>query len=168
MLALEPRNQVMLLSYCKHLAESQLYRKFPNADSIMAVILRGRALGLDMTTSLDVFNIIKGKPTMGAMAIVGLCQSRGVVEFFDPIEINSETLATWETKRKGSRRTIELTYTIDEAKRAGLLSPSQNGEPSNWVKRPKEMLRKQAAVVLARLVYPDIVANMYDPDELTD
>ncbi len=167
-LALEPRGIQQLLSYCQHLSESQLYRKFPNADAIMAVVLRGRSMGLDMTTSLDVFNVIKGKPTMGAMAIVGVCLASGKAEFFDPIECNSETEATWETKRRGGRKPIQLTYTIDDAKRAGLTRPSDKGEESNWVKRPKPMLRKQAAVELARLVYPDVVANIYDPDEMTD
>lgn len=168
MLALEPRGPEQLKSYCRHLYESKLYTKFPNADSIMAVVLRGRALGLDMTTSLDVFNVIKGKPTMGAMAIVGLCISSGKAEYFEPIEVNSDKESTWETKRRGGRKEVRLTYKFEDAEKAGLTKPSDRGEPSNWVKRPKEMLRKQAAVVLARLVYPDVVSNVYDPDELTD
>lgn len=164
---LEPRTGAMLKWYCDRLAASTLYRKFPNGDAIMACILRGRALGLDMTTSLDVFNVIKGKPTMGAMAIIGLCLASGKAEYFDPIESDSDTQATWETKRLG-RPPKRLTYTIEMAQKAGLLAPSQNGEPSNWVKRPRPMLRKQAGVELARLVYPDVCSNIYSPDEMED
>jgi hypothetical protein len=157
----------MLWWYCEELHKSQLYRKFQNADSIMAVVLRGRALGLDMTTALDVFSVIKGKPCMSAMAIVGLVLSSGKCEYFDPIESDSDTEATWECKRNG-RPPKRLTYRIEDAVKAGLTSPSQNGEPSNWVKRPRPMLRKQAAVELARLCFPDVVANVYQPDEMED
>jgi 5'-3' exonuclease len=166
-LALEPRNGKMLWWYCEELHKSQLYRKFMNADAIMAVVLRGRALGLDMTTSLDVFHVIEGKPTLSAMAIVGLCLTSGRAEYFDPIEFESDVRATWETKRVG-REAKRLTYTIEDAELAGLTRPTKNGQPSNWVKRPRPMLRKQAAVELARLVYPDVVSNIYSPDEMTD
>ncbi len=150
-LALEPRNGKMLWWFCEELHKSGLYRKFMNADSIMAVVLRGRALGLDMTTSLDVFNVIKGRPCMGAMAIVGLVLASGKCEYFDPIETDSETEATWEAKRNG-RPPKRLTYRIEDAEKAGLTRPTEKGEQSNWVKRPKPMLRKQAAVELARLL----------------
>ena len=49
------------------------------------------------------------------------------------------------------------------AKEAELVKPG-----SNWVKTPTDMLVARCSVRLARLVYPDIVANVYTPDELQE
>lgn len=163
MLALEPRGLKQLQWFANQLHESGMYRKFANPQAIEAAILRGRSLGLDMMTSLDVINVIKGKPTMGAMAIVGRCLASGKAEYFEPIE-SSSTAVVWETKRVG-RPAKRHSYTIEDAHIAGLDKPSKEGEPSNYIKRPKPMLLKQCAVELARMVYPDVVCNLYDQDE---
>ena len=164
-LALEPRGLKQVWWLAEHLYNSQLYRKFPNADAIAAAILKGRSMGLDMMTSLDCINVIEGKPSMGAMAIIGVVLSSGKAEYFDFVSADDKS-ATWETLRIGRKTPVRLTYTIDRAEAAGLLRPGKNGYPSNWTKRPEEMLTKQAGVMLARRVYPDVVSNVYDPDEL--
>jgi 5'-3' exonuclease len=164
MLALEPRDIRQLSWFANRLYESQLYRKFPNADAIMAVVLKGRSMGIDMLTSLDCFNVIKGKPCIGAMAMVGVVLASGKAEYFEPIELGLK-VATWRTKRVG-RPEVVHSYAIEEAEAAGLTKPSDKGEPSNYVKRPKPMLSKQCAVELARMIYPDIVANLYSPEEI--
>lgn len=163
-LALEPRGLKQLQWFANQLYESGLYRKFANPQAIQAAILRGRSLGLDMMTSLDAISVIKGRPAIGAMAIVGRCLASGKAEYFELIEL-TETRAIWETKRVG-RPAKRHTYSIEDAHLAGLDKPSEKGEPSNYVKRPKPMLSKQCAVELARMVYPDIVSNLYDQDEL--
>lgn len=163
-MALEPRGLKQVWWLAEHLYESQLYRKFPNSDAIAAAILKGRSMGLDMMTALDCINVIEGKPTMGAMAIIGVVLSSGKAEYFDFVE-SSDKAATWATQRKGRPTPVRMTYTIERAEAAGLLKPGKSGFQSNWVRRPEEMLTKQAAVILARRVYPDVVANVYDPDE---
>jgi hypothetical protein len=163
-LVLEPRGLKQVWWLADHLHNSQLYRKFQNPDAIAAAILKGRSMGLDMMTALDCINVIEGKPTMGALAIVGVVLSSGKADYFELVSA-SETEATWETLRKGRTKPIRATYTIDKAEKAGLLKPGKNGFPSNWTRRPEDMLVKQSGVILARRVYPDVVANVYDPDE---
>ncbi len=160
-LALEPTNAKAAYQFAKALHESQLYRKFPNAEAIFAVILRGRSLGIDMMTALDSMNVIEGKPALAAMTIIGIVLASGKAEYFDLIE-STDTSATWETLRKGSRnKPVRMTFAIEDARKAGLTRAG-----SNWEKRPRNMCRKQAGVELARAVYPDVVSNVYDPDEL--
>lgn len=166
MLALEPRSLKLVWWIADHMHQSQLYRKFPNADAIAAAILKGRSMGLDAMASLDCINVIEGKPTMGALAIIGVVLSSGKAEYFECIEA-SAMKATWETLRKGRKEPQRLTYTIEQAELAGMLRPGKNGFPSNYAKRPEEMLVKQAGVMLARRAYPDVCANVYDPDEMT-
>jgi hypothetical protein len=142
------------------LAASRLYLKFPNKESIFAVIIRGRELGLGALTALDNFHVIEGKPALSAQLIQARAEQHPDCEYFMPGEC-SETEATFETKRKSHPRPVTLTYTIDQAKRAGLI---RNG--SGWTKHPEDMLAKTAAVKLARRVYPSSVAGLYSPEEL--
>lgn len=163
---LEPRNLQQLVWLAKQLEDSQLYRKFPNHSAIMAAIMKGRSWGLDAITALDVVNIVDGKPTVGAMAIVGRCLASGKAEYFDMIE-TEKTYAIWETKRAGRPNPTRLKFDIEEAEARGLCRPSKRtGAPSQYVIQPRTMLRKQCAVELARAVYPDVAANMFDPEEL--
>lgn len=167
-LALEPRNPTALMTYCRHLAESQMYRKFPNADAIMAVILRGRSMGLDMMTSLDGFHVIEGKPSPSAMLIVATVLKSGKAEYFELVE-HDDFHATWETLRRGAKFGPKRhTFSVDDAHRIGLDRPTKSGKDSNWVRYPGPMCIKQSGVELARMVYPDVVANAYQPDELVD
>ena len=168
MLALEPRGPVQLIRYCEKLAESQLYRQFPNADAIMAVVLMGRAMGLEMMTSLNGFHVIEGKPCPSAMLIVACVLNSGKAEYFELVE-KTETSATWETLRRGAKFGPKRhSFSTDDAHRIGLDRPSKNGRDSNWVKYPGPMCIKQAGSELARMVYPDVVANVYSPDEIID
>lgn len=167
-LALEPRNPTALLTYCRHLAESQLYRKFPNSDAIMAVVLRGRSMGIDMMTALDGFHVIEGKPSPSAMLIVACVLKSGMAEYFELVE-HDEKHAVWETLRKGAKFGPKRHgFSVDDAHRIGLDRPTKTGKDSNWVRYPGPMCIKQAGCELARMVYPDVVANAYQPDELID
>ncbi len=160
MLALEPQNARAAYAFAKTLHASQLYRKFPNAEAIFAVILRGRSMGLDVMTTLDGFHVIEGKPTASSMLIIGCVLNSGKAEYFE-LEEHDDQHATWVTKRIGSKREQRMTITLDDAKRSGVARPG-----GNWTKYPGAMLRKQAGVELARAVYPDVVCNVYDPQEL--
>lgn len=160
-MALEPRDARGAYQFAVALHKSQLYRKFPNADAIFAVILRGRSMGIDMMTALDGFHVIEGKPSMSAMLVVATVLNSGKAEYFELVETTDQK-ATWETLRKGGRgKPVALTFSIEDAQRAGLV---RNG--GNWTKYPRAMCRKQAGIELARSVYPDVVCNVYDGDEL--
>ncbi len=167
-LALEPTNAKAAYQFAKALHQSQLYRaKFPNAEAIFAVILRGRSLGIDMMTALDGFHVIEGKPSMSAMLAIAVVLNSGKAEYFELMETTPEK-ATWATKRKGGRREVTMSFSLADAHRIGLDKPTKNGKDSNWVKYPGAMCRKQAGVELARAVYPDVISNLYDPDELAN
>lgn len=174
-LALEPHGGNDAWKLSKMLFDSRLYQRFSNAQAIFAIILRGRSIGLDATTSLDLFHLIEGRPTMHASLMVGLVLKSGKADYFDITETSNER-ATWVTKRRGSKHEVKVTFSVDDALLAGLLERagntlrgvSKSGKPSNWDKYRRTMLRWRAATELARAVYPDVVAGLYTPDELTD
>lgn len=175
-LALEPRSQRGAWEAAGLLFESRMYQNFGSQAAIYAVLLRGRALGMDATTSLAVFHNIKGKLSMHADLIEALVIRSGKAEYFEFVESSSK-VATYATKRVGSRREQTLTFTIEDALAAGLvkkdpagrdgyLGISESGQPSNWDKYRALMLRHRCKTQLARAVYSDVVLGLYMPEEL--
>ncbi len=166
---LEPTSADGAFNLSRHLDSSGLYRKFPNMQSIFAVILRGRALGLDATTALDGFHIVEGRPSLSAPLMVGLVMKSDKCDYFKCIETSPES-ATYTTHRSDDPdpEPQKYTYTIEQAGKAELLNKTRNNKTTNWHKRPETMLRWRCATELARMVYPDIVAGLYTPDELSN
>lgn len=174
-MALEPSSPKAAWIVAVKLFESRLYQRFGTPEAIFAVMLRGRALGIDATTALDLIHMIEGRPSMHASLIVGLVLRSGKAEYFELAETTHEK-ATWVTKRKGAKREVSITWTMDDALRCELVEldskgkyrgRSKTGRASNWDKLPRTMLRHRAATELARAVYADVVAGLYDPEELT-
>lgn len=125
---------------------------------IAVTVMAGRELGLAPMASLRSINVIKGKPVLGADAMVGLVLSAGVADYFSFIE-STATIATYETKRKGAPHPQRLSFTFEQAKAAGLTGND------NWRKYPDAMLRARAKAALARDVYSDVLAGCYTEDE---
>lgn len=174
-LQLEPIDSSGAWKLAGLLHNSRLFTSFGTAEAILAVILRGRSLGIDAVTSLANFHVIEGKTVMHAALVVGLVLRSGKAEHFELIKTTDEE-AIWVTRRKGSTREVEMSWSVKDALNAGLLvgtpenacGVSKSGKPSNWDKYRRTMLRWRAAVELARAVYPDITTGIYTPDEITD
>lgn len=142
------------------LAQSRLYSRFPNAEAIWAVIIRGREMGLGALTALDSFHIIEGKPAPSAHLLIARAKSHPDCEFLQYVG-GDATFAEYETKNRRSPRPTRLKYTIEQARRAGLVK-----QGSNWEKRPEEMLRKTVALQLVRIEYPEVLQGTYAAEEL--
>ena len=145
--------------------DSRLYEKFNNPEAIFTIIMRGKELGLGAMTALDAFHLVEGKPCASAQLIIALAQRCKRVEYLTLVEADNDH-ATWEAKLVGREKPITYTYTIKDAETAGLLQPTKSGKPSNWVKRPKDLLIKTAGSKLARIVDPGGTMGLYDPDEM--
>lgn len=174
-LALEPRTSKGAYEVAKALHESRLYQALGSVEAIYAVLLRGRSLGLDATTSLAVFHNLKGKLTMHADLIEALVLRSGKAEYFEMVESTAKG-AKYATKRVGARREQVLEFTIEDAFHAGLVTKdpkgrdgyigiSESGKPSNWDKYRATMLRHRCKTQLARAVYADVVLGLYAPEE---
>jgi 5'-3' exonuclease len=155
---LQPTSIEAAWRLAKGLYNGRLYGKYPSADAVFTIIVKARELGLKMTTALDGFHIIEGKPSASADLMRALAERHPDCEYFRIIDSSAES-ATWETKHRRHKEPTRYTYTIAEARQAGLTS-------GNWAKRPRDMLTKTAASKLARLVYPGATAGLYSPEEM--
>lgn len=127
-------------------------------DAVFAMMLMGVELGFEPMQSLAAVHSIKGKLSLKADAMVALCMKSPVCKHFVLVE-NTDKLATYEAMREGHPAPTRLTYRIEQAQRAGLLSNPQ------WKNHPEAMLRARCGGALARLMFPDLVAGIYIPDE---
>jgi 5'-3' exonuclease len=142
----------------KAFTNGRLYGKFQSPEAIFTIIVKARELGLKVTTALDGFHIIEGKPSASADMIRSLAERHPDCEYFRLVESTAES-ATWETKHRRHPEATRYTYTIAEARQAGLSG-------GNWAKRPRDMVTKTAASKLARIVYPGAVMGLYCPEEM--
>lgn len=133
---------------------------------IMFSILTGAELGLAPMQSLRAIEVIKGKPTLKAEAMVALVRARrDVCEYF-MLRHSDAKSATYETKRVGDPSPTTMSFTFAEAQAAGLTAPARSGEPSMWMKYPAAMLRARASSVICKAVYSDILLGVYESDEI--
>lgn len=137
-------------------------RTVQNADVAFAVILAGHELGFAPMAAVRGITLVNGKVSLGADATVAACtRHRDVCGYFSCVESTDER-AEYVTHRVGAPSPVTLSYTIAQAKRAGLTSNA------TWRTHTEAMLRARCAAALARSVYPDLVAGVYDPDEAAE
>jgi 5'-3' exonuclease len=158
-LALEPTSLGAAFKLAQGLWTSGLYTKFKSPAGIWAVIIRGRELGLGALTALDCFNIVEGRPCPTAHFLISRARASKRCEYLRFIR-GDQTCAVWKGKAHGEAE-IELSYTIDQARKAGLVKPG-----SAWDKRADEMLRKTAGVQLARIIAPGALDGLYSIEEM--
>lgn len=162
-LALVPRSLPEVQSLAEVLAKSTLIPEAlkNKAPDVVVQILAGQELGMPPMAAIRGVHIVQGKPILSADTMVGLVLSSGLCEYFVQIEATSASV-TFETKRKGSPHAQRCTWTMDDAKRAGVHTKD------NWRMYPRAMLSARARAELARSVYPDVLAGVYVPEEHVD
>jgi len=159
--ALEPRSANGAIDLAQHLFNSRLYSKFNQWEAILAVILRGRSMGIPSTVALDVFHVIEGRPYPYAYLLIALAQRDPDCEYLYCVDA-SPTSATWETKHRKNPKPQHCTYTLEQARIAGLLQKAGNG----WNKNPEDMLVKTPGAKLARRVYPGATLGLVSVEEV--
>lgn len=129
-------------------------------EAVMAAILTGHEVGIGAMQALSKIHVIDGRPAMAAELMRGLVLRAGHELW---IEESTTTKCTVVGVRAGSSRETRTTFTMDDAKRAGL-----DGR-KNWRSYPAAMLLARATAALCRAVFPDVLAGIsYTTEELED
>jgi hypothetical protein len=154
---LEPSTAEQAFWLATQLAKSGLLGKsVQRPEAAFAVILAGRELGLTAMQSLRSIHVIEGKPSLSADLMVALVKRSPTCKFFKLAKSTNE-VATYVTDRIGEGET-EMSFTMEDARLAGVASKD------NWRKYPAAMLRARCIAALARAVYPDLLAGIYEAD----
>jgi hypothetical protein len=132
-------------------------------EQAAAIVLKGYELGLSFTSSLELIQVVEGKPTLsprGALALVlnsPVCEGVKIDDLADAKGAPAGC-KVWMKRVGGFEYTV--TWTMEDAKRAGLIKPN-----SGWEKYPAQMLKWRAVGFCADVVFPDVIGGMKRADE---
>lgn len=130
-----------------------------SAAQAIAIALKGKTLGWDLSTSLNYINIIQGKPTISAEGMLSLIYSRvpGAVVNFTRMD---DKCCMIEATRPGGKPHV-FKFDENDAKAAGLLGRG------SWKSYPRAMYRSRCISEMARSMFPDAVMGCsYTPEEI--
>ena len=126
--------------------------------SFAAIVLMGREMGMGTMAACRKLQVIKGTVTERADSQLARFKSAGGRAVFKEL---TETKAVLVLKHPNGDEHTE-TFTIEDAKRAGLASND------NYAKHPKAMLRSRAITAGLKSVGWEGAVGIYDPDEIAD
>ena len=137
------------------------YRGKP--DDCFVAIEHGLRLGWGLMQSVQMIHVIGGKPTMAAQGMLDLILRAGHRVVWE--ESDAETAVVTGIRASGDSLTVS--WTIDDAKTAGLAFVDKKGNPTPWALYPRAMLRWRAVSELARAHFADCLSGIsYIPEEL--
>jgi hypothetical protein len=126
--------------------------------SFAAIVLMGREMGMGTMAACRKLQVIKGTVTERADSQLARFKSCGGRSQFK--ELTEARAVLWLRHPNGDEHTE--TFTLDDAKRAGLSSND------NYAKHPKAMLRSRAITAGLKSVGWEGAVGIYDPDEIAD
>jgi hypothetical protein len=140
--------------------------KLGNPTQINLIILKGRRLGLDMFEALENISVINNKTSInGALASALVERSGLLVDKSHEYTGDSEARKCSVTVQRKDRKPATWSFTIKEAKQAGLY-PGKQG--SGWSNYPDSMLYWRALGFCYRREFSDVLQGMYLTEELVD
>lgn len=127
-------------------------------EQAMALMLIAQAEGLHPAIAARDYHIIQGRPALKADAMLARFQTAGgSVRWTSMTE--SRVAAEFSHPQGGK---VEIEWTIDMAKRAGLT------KNPTWSQYPRAMLRARCISEGIRTVFPGVVVGTYTPEEVQD
>jgi hypothetical protein len=150
--------------------ESRMFSAYGTPQGVLSTVMVGRELGLPAMASLRSIHNIEGKHSLSAALMVALVLKSGLAEYFEPVSFD-EHQATFVTKRKGARKEVQLTHTFEMAKKAWPKKATDWEKAflaSGWGKNPTDMVVARAQARLARMIYPDLLAGLWTPEEMAE
>ena len=164
-LALQTISEAM--TFGKMLAESSFVPKdFKGkpADCVLAV-QHGAELGLGPMQSVQSIAVVNGRPSIYGDAAIALAKGSPVCEYVsERIEGDGDNMvAICEAKRRGDPQPTVSTFSVADAKKAGLW-----GKGGPWTQYPKRMLQMRARGFALRDAFPDVLRGLVTAEEAQD
>lgn len=157
----------MTLDLIKMLAPSfHACRWYGLTDPAQAIVLMTKAVELSIpyTAAFDFFDIIEGRPTLkpkGALALIYRSRLVDVVAIDQQPDRCSITM-----RRRDQDVTYTSTFTVEDAKRAGLIKPDKDG--AAWNRWLPAMLYNRALGQCCRTIAPDVLGGLYLTTDLAN
>jgi hypothetical protein len=134
-------------------------------ESCMLAIQHGSEIGLSPMQSLQNIACINGRPAIWGDAALAIVQASAVCEFvYEEVTGEGDAMAAvCQAKRRGYAKPTTATFTVADAKRAGLW-----GKTGPWTQYPKRMLQLRARGFALRDAFPDVLKGLVTAEEAQD
>lgn len=123
----------------------------------VAIMTLGRELGIGAWAALNGINVIQGKPTVSPQLMLAMINAKGQLE--DMVITDEDGVCSVTMKRRG-RTPHTAAFSMQDAAAMGL------SNKDNWKKQPAIMRQWRAVAACARVVFPDVILNLYTPEEM--
>lgn len=141
----------------KKLMQTPHYAKLGN-DGIFAIVQKARSLNVNELDALNgALYYLNGKVGMSAEMMCMLIRTNGHSITKDPK--SNDNVCILHGRRKDNGDTWTESFSIDDAKRAGIYK-------NTWEKYPRNMCYCRALSNLARQLFPDVIKGCYEIEEL--
>jgi hypothetical protein len=132
-----------------------------NNDCFVAINM-GAELGMEPFQAIQSIAVIDGKPCLFGDGLIGVVRASSLCEWIEESQSEDGKSATCTTQRKGDRKPVTATYSMDDAIAAGI------NNKFNWKKHPKRMLQMRARAYCLRDAYPDLLKGLGVVEERQD
>jgi len=147
-------------TWAKNAFDSQMYRNVGKESAIMMIMLAAREYGIGPAQALNGgLHIIEGKVELSARMMSALIRkARHVLSIVE----SNDHVCTIRGRRADTNEILTVSFTIDEAQRAGLVK-----DKGGWKKCPTDMLYARAISRLARQLFSDVIGIGYVEGEIS-
>lgn len=136
-----------------YVVKGRLFANITTKENAMTLFMLCQAEGLHPMEACKQYDIIQGKPTLKADAMLARFQSRGG---------KWKWTETSDTRAAALVNDMEIDFTFQEAAALGLTGKD------NYKKQPATMLRKRLIGKAIRMVDPGAVLGLYNESEILD
>ena len=134
-----------------------LPKEIATKEAAVAIMLKGRELGVPPMEAFSSINIISGKPTISPQLMIALAERSGQLA---DLSIEDDGKKCTVTVTRKGRTPFSASYSMEDAAAAGLAGKD------NWKKQPKIMRQWRAISAAFRVVFPDVLAGVYIHEEM--
>jgi hypothetical protein len=134
-------------------------------EAVFVCLQFGAEVGLSPMQSVQNIAVVNGRPSIWGDAMIGLVEASGKLEDLDE-KIEGEgpdAVAFCSVKRKGREKYVERSFSMADAKTAGLAEKS-----GPWTQYPKRMLQLRARSWALRDAFADVLKGLYSREEAAD
>lgn len=132
--------------------------------NIVVAWQKGFEVGLMPQQSLETIAVINGRACIWGDGLIALVKRSPVEEWTNEWNEGDgdKMVAFCETKRKDQPKTIKSSFSVEDAKKAGLWGKN------TWANYPKRMLQMRARGFALRDAYPDVLNGLQLAEEVLD
>ena len=138
---------------------------FREPEQVLIAIQYGAEIGLAPMQSLQSICVINGRPTLYGDALPALVHGSGLLEDLqERIDGQGDAaMAVCVAKRKGVATPVTRTFSVEDARTAGLLN-----KPGPWTQYRNRMLAMRARAFAFRDAFADVLRGIQVREEVED